>query len=132
VSDPIILFDGFCNLCGGAVEWIIRRDHRGLFRFAPLQSPQASQILSRTGTATPPDQSLILLEGNRVFMQSTAALRIARRLSGPWPLLYALILVPGPIRDLAYRWIARRRYRWFGKADSCHAPPPGRRAGHRG
>jgi predicted DCC family thiol-disulfide oxidoreductase YuxK len=120
----IVLFDGVCNLCNTSVLFIIDRDPAGRFRFAPLQSEQANELLGTSG-ATPLDAgSVILIEEGRRYERSTAALRIARRLSGGWPLLYAFSVVPRPVRDAVYDWIARNRYRWFGRRDTCRMPTP--------
>lgn len=132
-SAPVILFDGVCNLCNGAVNFIIDRDKPGRFRFAALQSQRASALLVQQGAkplvaGTDPD-SMVLLEDGKLYEQSTAALRIARRLSGVWPVLYYLFIwVPRPIRDWVYRVIARNRYRWFGKTDACRMPTPALKA----
>ena len=119
---PIVLFDGLCNFCDTSVNFIIDRDPRGRFRFAPLQSESAKTLLLRHGLDAQQLQSVALIEGGICYTRSTAALRIARRLSGPWPLLYAMIVVPRPLRDLVYDWIARNRYRWFGTRDACRVP----------
>lgn len=131
-NHALVLFDGVCNLCNGAVNFIIDRDPVGYFRFAALQSEEAAPLLARFGrppvaSATAPD-SIVLIEGGRLYERSGAALRIARRLRGPWPLLYAFVAVPKPLRDAAYGWIAANRYRWFGKEDACRLPTPGLRA----
>ncbi len=122
-SNAVVLFDGVCNLCNGAVTFVIDRDPDAYFVFAPLQSEAGA---ARPGPESGPDSadvlgSIVLLEDGQRFTHSTAALRVARRLRGVWP-LYAFILVPRPVRDLVYRWIARNRYRWFGKADVCRLP----------
>jgi predicted DCC family thiol-disulfide oxidoreductase YuxK len=124
-TGAVVLFDGVCNLCNGAVNFIIDRDPLGRFRFAALQSSQAEALLAplRLVPEVAP-QSFILVEGGRVYERSTAALRIARRMAGAWRLLYAFIVVPAPLRDILYRFIARNRYRWFGKADACRVPTP--------
>lgn len=123
--DPgaVILFDGVCNLCNGAVTFIIDRDPDAHFRFAPLQSEVGRALL---GDAAPSEalQSIVLLEGGERYTHSDAALRVARRLRGPWPLLYGLILLPRPLRDRLYTWVAENRYRWFGKRDACRLPTP--------
>ena len=125
MAGAVVLFDGVCNLCNGAVNFIIDRDPSVRFRFAALQSSQAEALLAPLGRVPEPDpQSFILVEEGRVYERSTAALRIARRLPGAWRLLYAFIVVPAPLRDVAYRFIARNRYRWFGKADTCRMPTP--------
>ena len=123
---PIILFDGVCNLCAGAVRFIIPRDRSGRFRFAALQSEAGRRILARTGM-TPPESgesppSLVLVANGRAHVRSGAALRIAAGLGRAWPLLAVLLVIPTPLRDLAYRFVARNRYRWFGKETACDVP----------
>jgi predicted DCC family thiol-disulfide oxidoreductase YuxK len=119
-----MLFDGVCNLCNATVDFVIRRDRRGAFRFASLQSAAGRALLGKHGL--PPDvlDSIVLLDDDGAHTRSTAALRIARRLGGAWPLLYAFIIIPRPFRDLVYDFIGRRRYRWFGKRDTCRVPTP--------
>ena len=127
----IVLFDGVCNLCNGAVTFIIDRDPDAYFRFAPLQSeaggarlePEPRDLVHKDLQDGDALESIVLLEDGQRFTRSTAALRIARRLRGVWP-LYAFIVVPRPVRDRVYRWIARNRYRWFGKTDACRLPTP--------
>lgn len=116
---PIILFDGVCNLCTGSVRFVIARDARKQFRFASLQSAVAKRLLGERDQL----ESVVLVDGGEVCRKSTAALRIARRLDGAWPLLAALLVIPRPLRDAVYDWIGRRRYRWFGKRDACFMPP---------
>jgi predicted DCC family thiol-disulfide oxidoreductase YuxK len=120
----VVLFDGVCNLCNGAVNFIIDRDPDGYFRFAPLQSGVAEQIMEGRGGVGADLDTIMLVEDDEVFVRSTAALRIARHLSGPWPLLYAFIVVPRPLRDAVYEWVAANRYRWFGRRDQCRVPTP--------
>lgn len=117
-----VLFDGVCNLCNGAITFIIKRDPKGQFRFAPLGSAPANKLLA--GAAGPIPDSMVLVEDGRVFVRSAAALRIARRLRLPWPLAYVFIAVPRPVRDWVYDMVARNRYRWFGRRDSCMVPTP--------
>jgi predicted DCC family thiol-disulfide oxidoreductase YuxK len=124
VSRPIVLFDGVCNLCNGSVTFIVKRDPGRWFRFAALQSAAGATLLRQFGLPADALDTLVLVEGNRAFTRSTASLRVARRLSGLWPLLYALIVVPRPIRDLLYGVVARNRYRWFGRRDACMMPTP--------
>lgn len=125
---PVVLFDGVCNLCNSAVNFIIDRDPGAAFRFAPLQSEPGRTLTTRCSVDLAATDSLILVEGDRYYVRSTAALRIARRLTGAWPLCYGFILVPRPLRDWAYDWIARNRYRWFGKRETCRLPTPEDRA----
>jgi len=120
----VVLFDGVCNLCNASVLFVIDRDPGGRFAFAPLQSGVAARLLAHRGYGETSLGSVLLLEGGRVYERSTAALRVARRLGGWWPLLYAFIAVPRPIRDAVYDWIARNRYRWFGKEEACRIPTP--------
>jgi predicted DCC family thiol-disulfide oxidoreductase YuxK len=120
----IVLFDGVCNFCNGSVRFIIRRDRRGYFRFAALQSNVGAELEERYGLDPSALDTLVLIEGRGVYTKSAAALRIARRLRWPWVALYALIVVPRRLRDLAYDWFARRRYRWFGRREECMVPSP--------
>lgn len=125
----VVLFDGVCNLCAWAVRFIIARDPAGQLRFASLQSAAGGRLLARHGLAvTPEPASVVLVEGGRAYTHSEAALRIARRLRAPWPLAWAAIVVPRPLRDLVYRAIARNRYRWFGRQEACWLPTPALRA----
>lgn len=117
---PVILFDGVCNLCTGSVQFVIERDSRMLFRFASLQSPSAERILGRRDAL----ESMVLYQNGEVYRKSGAALRVARRLDGLWPLLAVLLIIPRPLRDAAYDWIGRRRYRLFGRRDTCWVPRP--------
>jgi predicted DCC family thiol-disulfide oxidoreductase YuxK len=120
----IILFDGVCNLCNGAVQFIIRRDPRGHFKFAAQQSDTGKAILQQFHIKAGEAETIILIEGGQHFTQSTAALRISKRLRGLWPLVYAAILVPPFLRNAIYDYIARNRYRWFGRKDQCMIPTP--------
>ena len=123
----VVLFDGVCNLCNGAVRFISANDPQRHFTFASLQSAHARELLgSRADDAREPD-SIVLLANGRRYQRSDAALHIALGLRSPWPLAFAAILIPRSLRDGAYRWIARNRYRWFGRTDTCALPPPGLR-----
>lgn len=125
---PVLLFDGVCNLCNGAVRFVIRRDRAARFRFAALQSRSGQALLRRFALPQAELETLVLVEGTRAFTRSAAALRAARRLDGAWPLLYALMVIPRPVRDAVYDFVARRRYRWFGRRDECMVPTPELRA----
>jgi predicted DCC family thiol-disulfide oxidoreductase YuxK len=122
----VVLFDGVCNLCNGVVNFLIDHDPRGELRFAALQSKAAAGLLQSMAQppAAPEPESILLVEGGRVYERSTAALRIARHLSGGWRLLAVFTLVPRPLRDVVYRWIAAHRYAWFGKASVCRVATP--------
>lgn len=118
----VIFFDGLCNLCNGAVQFVIKRDPKNLFQFASLQSEYATKVLAKFDLEPQQGDSFVLLENDKVYQRSTAALRVARKLSGLWPLLYALIIVPRFIRDAVYNYVAKNRYKWFGKKESCWIP----------
>ena len=120
----IILFDGVCNLCNGSVQFIIKRDKKHLFRYATLQSEFAKNLLKSRGQHVPEMESVILVTNEGVFYRSDAALRIAQKLNGLWPILGAFRIVPRVIRDAVYNFIGRNRYRWFGKQESCMVPTP--------
>lgn len=121
---PVLLFDGVCNLCNGSVQFIIERDPDARFRFASLQSEEGQVVLSRFENRPSDLSSVVLIQDDQLYARSEAALRVARQLGGGWSLLYAFIVVPRPIRDAVYDWIARNRYRWFGKKDACMIPSP--------
>ena len=123
MSPAFVLFDGVCNLCNGFVRFVIARDPAARFRFAALSTPAAQDLLRRAGVSHPPD-SIVLIEDDRVYVRSDAALRIVRRLTFPWPLAFALTTVPRPIRDAVYGFIAARRYQWFGRQETCMVPTP--------
>ena len=127
---PVVLFDGVCNVCNRSVNFIIDRDPDAKLRFAALQSGAARRILEALGRTIPtgdPD-TIVLVDRSRLYEQSAAVLRIARHMRRPWPLLAAFLVIPRPLRDAAYRWAAARRYRWFGKSDSCRIPTQDLRA----
>ena len=124
---PVILFDGVCNLCNSTVRWVIERDKEGRFDFASLQSDAARQELVKVMDAIEIDalpDSIVLLDAHGVHIRSAAALRIVRELGYPFALLRLGIVLPRPIRDLIYDLIARNRYRWFGRRDTCMTPTP--------
>jgi predicted DCC family thiol-disulfide oxidoreductase YuxK len=125
----VVLFDGVCNLCNGFVNFALDRDRTGRLVFGALQSEEAQRLLREAGLAESRPDSLVLIEGDgRAFVRSAAALRAARALDWPWPLLAIGLIVPRPLRDLVYEWVARHRYRWFGQRDSCRMPTPELRA----
>jgi len=123
-AGPVVLFDGSCALCHAAVRFVIRHDRVGRIRFAALQSGAGARLLGDRGRAVPPGplESVLLVEGAEVHARSDAALRIARYLDGAWPVLYGLVVVPRPLRDAAYRVVARHRGRWPGGAEGCRLP----------
>lgn len=118
----IVLFDGFCNFCSSSVLFIIKRDRGVYFRFAALQTGSGKLIKEKYGLSLDKTDSIILIENNKVYYRSTAALRITRKLKGAWKLFYATIIIPPFIRDFFYDLVARNRYRWFGKRNTCFMP----------
>lgn len=126
-TKAIVLFDGVCNFCNRSINFIIRHDKNDYFRFAPLQSPTGQELMKKNGLEGAAPDSVVLYENGKLYTKTSAALRIARKLNGAWPLLYGFIIVPPFIRDIAYTIIARNRYRWWGKTESCMVPTPGLR-----
>lgn len=123
LSDPIILFDGYCNLCSGWVRFVLAREGRTPFRFASLQSPAGERLLAEYGLPAAV-RTVVMIDDDRAYVRSTAVLRIVGRLRAPWPLLSVFRLTPAPLRDWAYALVARHRYQWFGRRDQCFVPTP--------
>lgn len=124
-AHPVVLFDGVCNLCNRSVAYIIRHDPRGRFRLASLQSAVGRALVAEHGLDPDALDTVVLIERGKLYRKSDAALRIARRLRGPSRFWWTARFVPRPLRDAAYGWVARNRYRWFGKRDECMVPGPG-------
>ena len=120
----IILFDGVCNLCAGVVQFIIRYDPHGYFRFASLQSKVAKKLLEKTGTHVTALTTMVLIERNRAYLKSDAVLHIAQRLQFPWSVVSIVLFIPRSIRDFFYMIVSRNRYQWFGKQHTCLVPTP--------
>ena len=127
LTHSIILFDGVCNLCNGAVNFVIKRDPGNVFKFTPLQEKQGVLLLKKHAIDAQKLDSIVLVENKKVYTKSSAALRIARKLSGLWPLFFVLLIIPRFIRDGVYDFIAKNRYKWFGKKEQCIIPTPGLR-----
>jgi predicted DCC family thiol-disulfide oxidoreductase YuxK len=122
-NSSIILFDGVCNLCNGSLQFVLKHDVKKRFLFASLQSDAATNILLQLNQKSfKYYDSIILVENEKVFIKSTAALRIAKKLKGLVSLVYVFIIVPKPLRDLIYDYIAKNRYKWFGKKNKCMIP----------
>jgi len=121
-----ILFDGVCNFCNASIHFVIDHDQAGKFVFASLQSERGQALLRAHQYVSDPNdpQSVVLIKNERVYEKSDAALEIARELSGLWPLLSVFRIFPHFLRDGVYNWIARNRYRWFGRLDACRVPTP--------
>jgi predicted DCC family thiol-disulfide oxidoreductase YuxK len=118
----IILFDGVCNLCNDAVDFIIRRDKKNQFKFISLQENLAQKLLENYKVKEVFPDSIALIRGNQIFYKSRAALEISKKLSGIWPVFYAFIIIPPFLSDPLYDWIAKNRYKWFGKKETCRLP----------
>lgn len=123
-ADAIILFDGVCNLCSGSVQFVIKRDPAGYFKFASLQSGFGQQQLQKFGLDQNSFHSIILILGDKVYQRSDAALEIVKKLGGAWPVLYGFKILPHFLRDAVYNMVSRNRYRFFGKKDACWIPTP--------
>jgi predicted DCC family thiol-disulfide oxidoreductase YuxK len=123
-QQSIILFDGVCNLCNSAVNFVIKRDKKNNILFAPLQTETAHKLLANHKLPTGEMRSFIFIEDKNVYMRSTAALKVCRHLSGFWPLMRVFIIVPPFIRDRIYNGIAKNRYKWFGHTNECMIPTP--------
>ncbi len=124
MNSNLLLFDGVCNLCNGVVQFVIRHDAAGRFRFAALQSDAGQALLQQFGLSTTQFDSFVYVKGGQFYTESTAALRVARDMGGAMSLLWGLMIVPRFIRDAVYRFVARNRYRVFGKKDACMIPTP--------
>ena len=120
----VIFFDGVCNLCNSSVNFVIDRDPEAKFTFAPLQSDFAKNALKNEDTDSYNLESIVFLSNGKFYRRSRAALEIARRMRGAWPMMYVFIIVPGFVRDFIYNWIAKNRYKWFGKREFCRIPTP--------
>ena len=121
-NTKVILFDGVCNLCNNSVKFIIKNDKRNIFKFAPLQGKYGIKIQNRYNINTTEINSIILIDGKKTYAKSSAALRIAKDLRAPFFMLYVFIIIPVFIRNFVYDLIAKNRYKWFGKMESCMIP----------
>ena len=120
-SGSVVLFDGVCNVCNSAVNFIIDRDSRGRFRFASLQSEAGRRLCREYGIPLELD-SIALVQQGHAYVESAAVLRIAKDLDGLWPILFSLVVLPKSLRNRAYRYFAAHRYEWFGKTEVCRVP----------
>ena len=127
MNHPTVIFDGVCNLCNGAVDFLLRHDRTGELRFGSFQEEAARSLLLQHGITEEPE-SIYLIEGGKAYSESDAVLRVSSHLK--WPLNWgrAFIVTPRFIRDPIYRWIARNRYKWFGKRETCRLPTPEEKA----
>jgi len=123
-NNPVVLFDGVCNLCSSSVQFIIKNDSKNYFYFASLQSDFGQNILKKNELNYTDFNSFILLNDNNIYQESTAALQVVKHLKFPINMLFVFIVVPRFIRDFVYQFIAKNRYKWFGKKNECWIPSP--------
>lgn len=128
IKQPVILFDGVCSLCNGAVQYVLKHDAQKQFQFASLQSNFGQQVLAKYNLSKTNFSSFILLENDKIYLKSTAALLVAKQLEGAASWLYFFRVIPTFIRDGVYNFIANNRYKWFGKQDACWLPTPALKA----
>lgn len=121
--ERIILFDGECNFCNASIQFIMKRDRLAYFKFGFLQG-QYGKALQKERKLLEVLDSLVYIEGEAIYTKSSAALRICRHLKGFWKIFFVFLVVPLPFRDAVYDFIARNRYKWFGKRDACMIPSP--------
>jgi len=123
--DHILLFDGVCHLCHGAVQFILKRDPKGHIHFASLQSDKGQELLRSFDYPESEMSSVVFISNGRLYSKSDAVLRVGKKLSGGWPILSTVAqLFPRSLRNIVYDWVARNRYRWMGKAEQCMLPTP--------
>lgn len=122
MEKSVILFDGLCNYCSGIIRFIARHDKKDYYLFSATQKEAGKQLLKKHSLENIASESVILIDKDKIYIKSTAVLRVYRHLSGLIPVLYALIIVPRFVRDIIYDFIAVRRYKWFGKRISCMVP----------
>jgi predicted DCC family thiol-disulfide oxidoreductase YuxK len=123
VAEPVILFDGVCNLCNAWVRFVVRHDAAGIFRFAAQQSAIGQAMIEKHFNSSPQLSSVILIMGDTVYTESTAVLEICARLAPPWSWIAQIVrIIPRRLRDTCYRFVVRHRYRWFGRTEMCQVP----------
>jgi len=122
--ENIILFDGVCNLCNTAINFVIDRDRKKVFKFSSFQSTFGQGYLKDNQLPLDEFEYMVYVENDKIYAKSTAALKIARKMSGIWPILYGFIIIPKFLRDAIYNLIANNRYKWFGKRDQCRVLTP--------
>lgn len=123
-GQSVILFDGVCNLCNGFVQFLILRDPTRRYRYASLQSDTGRALMQAVGMPIDEINTVVLIEEGKAYTHSDVALRASRHMGGLWPLFTVFYGIPRPIRDAIYNWVARNRYRWFGKREACMVPTP--------
>ena len=123
-GNPIILFDGVCNFCNGAINFVIKQDKKKVFRFAPLQSAAGQELLEKYNLDKTDLKSFVFIKDGKAYQKSTAALQVMNGLPWYWKEVQILRIVPTFLRDQIYDWVARNRYRWFGEKEVCMVPSP--------
>jgi predicted DCC family thiol-disulfide oxidoreductase YuxK len=121
---PVILFDGVCNFCNGAINLLLKQDKKDIFRFAPLQSEAGQKLLVQYQIPQKGFESFVLIQNEKVYQKSTAALKVLNKLPWHWKGLQMLWIIPKFISDAIYDFIAKNRYKWFGKKEECMIPSP--------
>ena len=121
---PVILFDGVCNFCNSAINFVLKQDKKGIFRFAPLQSEAGRKLLQQYNLSTKEFDSFVLIDEGKVYKKSAASLRVMNKLPWYWKEVQLFRIIPGIFRDAIYDFIAKHRYKWFGKKDQCMVPTP--------
>jgi predicted DCC family thiol-disulfide oxidoreductase YuxK len=121
---PIILFDGVCNFCNGAIYFVLKQDKKGIFKFAPLQSEAGQRLLQHYNLSMKEFDSFILIDKGKVYKKSAASLRVMNKLPWYWKEAQILRMIPTAFRDAIYDFIAKNRYKWFGKKEQCMVPTP--------
>jgi len=123
-ENPIILFDGVCNFCDAAINFVLKQDKKGVFRFAPLQSEAGQRILRQYNLPIKDFESFVLIDAGKVYKKSAASLRVLNNLAWYWKVSQIFWIVPRFIRNAIYDFIAKNRYKWFGKKEECMIPTP--------
>ncbi len=119
VGDNVVFFDGHCHLCNRSVNWLLKRDKKNRLKYAPLQGETAQKLIPEESTKY---DSLIFCSNDKVYIKSSGFIRIVLKLTWPWKFLSILWIIPYPIRDWGYDFVARKRYKWFGKSEHCRIP----------
>ena len=124
MDHPVILFDGVCNFCDAMVNFVIKQDEKGVFRFAPLQSEAGQKLLQQYNLSTKDFDSFVLIDGGKVYKKSSASLKVMNRLPWIWKPAQIFWIIPAAFRNAIYDFVARNRYKWFGKKEQCMIPTP--------
>jgi predicted DCC family thiol-disulfide oxidoreductase YuxK len=121
---PVILFDGVCNFCNGAINFVLKHDKKGIFRFAPLQSEAGQKLLQQFNLSTKDFDSFVLVDNGKIYKKSSASLQVMNKLPWYWKEVQIFRVIPTIFRDAIYDFIAKNRYKWFGKKEQCMIPTP--------